>query len=489
MGSTRNWALLGVATVALGAITAGVILLNADRGADTALGPPPTPVEVPTVATPRPRPTPPPPPPTPRPRPTATPTPTATTAVPQQVRILQDLSFGDDEPGLEASLDVFRAANPDITVLTESVTDIRSAIQLGAAGGTLPDLVISANAAGVREDITSGLTRPMALDRGELEALLVPGALHLMTVDGQLHGLPLRVNVKSVVYYNRPIFAERGYAVPGTWEEMLQLTSDIAADGTVAPWCIGIESASATGWVATDWVEDVVLRTVGTEGYDRWVAGELPFDSPQVRGAIEQAMVPIWTDEAAVHGGRAAIATTSFQDAGLGVLGGADAQCVLHRQAPFIELFIQDADPTAAAGVDFDAFLLPAIDPAAGTPVVGSQDTLVQYRDGEAVDAVVAWLATPEAARHWAGVGNFVSPHLSLHGGDYADERDARSAALLAQATVFRLDASDLMPGSVGGTDGPGTFWTEMTRWISGEVELATALQAIDQRFSEALGR
>ncbi len=217
--------------------------------------------------------------------------------------------------------------------------------------------------------------------------------------------------------------------------------------------------------------------------------GELPFDSDEVRGAIEQSMVPIWTDDALVHEGRSGIATTFFGDSAGGILGGLDVSCMLHRQGSFIEGFLQEADPSSAFGVDYDVFLLPPIDPAHGTPVLGAQDTAVQYRTGEAADQLMGWLSTAEAAAGWAAAGGMVSPHLSLQGVDYADDVDARMAALLREATSFRFDGSDQMPREVGGSDGPGTFWTEMTRWISGEVELATALQAIDQRFSEALGR
>ena len=39
-----------------------------------------------------------------------------------------------------------------------------------------------------------------------------------------------------------------------------------------------------------------------------------------------------------------------------------------------------------------------------------------------------------------------------------------RFAELQADADVFRFDGSDLMPGAVGS----GTFWTEVTAWVTG---------------------
>ena len=70
---------------------------------------------------------------------------------------------------------------------------------------------------------------------------------------------------------------------------MIALSDQIVADnpdGDVKPWCAGIESGDATGWPATDWVEDVMLRTAGAEVYDQWVAHEIPFNDPAIAEAL-----------------------------------------------------------------------------------------------------------------------------------------------------------------------------------------------------------
>ena len=77
--------------------------------------------------------------------------------------------------------------------------------------------------------------------------------------------------VKSLVWYPKDDFDKAGYKVPQTWDEMLALSDQIVADGDT-PWCIGIESQAATGWPATDWMEDVMLRTT-TPGELRCVGG------------------------------------------------------------------------------------------------------------------------------------------------------------------------------------------------------------------------
>ena len=101
------------------------------------------------------------------------------------------------------------------------------------------------------------------------------------TVDGKFYAPPLTANVKSFVWYSPKMFAENGWEIPTTWDDMLALSDTIAATG-IKPWCAGIGSGDATGWPATDWLEDVLLRSAGPDVYDQWVNHEIPFNDPAV---------------------------------------------------------------------------------------------------------------------------------------------------------------------------------------------------------------
>lgn len=79
--------------------------------------------------------------------------------------------------------------------------------------------------------------------------------------DGEIiGGVFYRVFGKSQVFYPKEAWEAAGYDIPTTWDDMLALSQQIADDGDTA-WCIGIESGVATGWTATDWMEEVMLRT------------------------------------------------------------------------------------------------------------------------------------------------------------------------------------------------------------------------------------
>src|SRR5690606_7010961 len=91
-----------------------------------------------------------------------------------------------------------------------------------------------------------------------------------------LFAFPYKIDVKSLVWYVPENFEDAGYDVPETMEDLKALTEQIVADGGV-PWCIGLGSGGATGWPATDWVEDMMLRTQPPEVYDQWYRHEIPF--------------------------------------------------------------------------------------------------------------------------------------------------------------------------------------------------------------------
>src|SRR5690606_23201768 len=114
-------------------------------------------------------------------------------------------------------------------------------------------------AAGELVDISEFLPRETLQDTyidSWLDMATMPGP------DGEdiMAGVWHRAAVKSMVFYPKAQFDAAGYVVPETWDEMLALTQQIADDGDTA-WCIGIESGAATGWVATDWMENIMLRT------------------------------------------------------------------------------------------------------------------------------------------------------------------------------------------------------------------------------------
>ena len=137
--------------------------------------------------------------------------------------------------------------------------------------------------------------------------------LALGEYEGKHYGVPTNINLKSMVWYPKDDFDAAGYEVPETWDDLIALSDQIVDDGGT-PWCVGFQSEGSTGWPATDWMEDIMLRTAGAEVYDQWVNHEIPFDDPAVVEAGERFGEILFTD-GYVLGGAAATADLAFADA------------------------------------------------------------------------------------------------------------------------------------------------------------------------------
>ena len=275
-----------------------------------------------------------------------------------------------------------------------------------------------------------------------------------------LYGFFYKVDVKSLVWYSPENFEDAGYEVPTTMEELTALTDQIVADGET-PWCIGLGSGGATGWPATDWVEDMMLRTQPPEVYDQWVSNEIPFDDPRVVAAIEEFGAFARNDDY-VAGGAGAVASTDFRDSPKGLFA-APPQCYMHRQASFIPAFFPDG---TQVGADADFFYFPAYESKdLGAPVLGAGTLWAITNENDAAHELIEYLKTPEAHEIWMANGGFLTPHTGVDLSKFSTEAAANMNQILLDATTFRFDASDLMPGGVGA----GTFWTGMVDYAGGK--------------------
>ena len=285
------------------------------------------------------------------------------------------------------------------------------------------------------------------------------------------YGFPYKTDVKSLVWYSPENFEDAGYEVPKTMEELKALTEKIAADGGT-PWCIGLGSGAATGWPATDWVEDMMLRTASPEDYDKWVSNELKFDDPIVVNAINEFG---WfaNNDKFVVGGAGAVASTDFRDSPKGLFA-SPPQCYLHHQASFIPSFFPEG---TSVGEDADFFYFPAYaEKDLGSPVLGAGTTFTITKDSKAARAFVEFLKSPIAHEIWMAQKGFLTPHKGVNTEVFTDPTVRKMNDILLQATTFRFDGSDLMPGAVGA----GSFWTGMVDFVGGKSaeDVAKTIQA-----------
>jgi alpha-glucoside transport system substrate-binding protein len=363
------------------------------------------------------------------------------------------------------SLKAFRDAT-GINVVYSGITNYETVLNVRVSGDLAPDVAQIAQPGTMRTYQKDGklVSLDDVLDVETVKAQFNPSFVDLGTVDGQMYGLYYKQDLKSIVWYPVKAFADAGYEVPTTWDELVALSDRIVADGS-NPWCTTIEHSDASGWVATDWLEDIVLRTAGAETYDKWVNHEIPFNDPAILEAAG-LMAKMWFTDGYVYGGNTRINATWVGDSQTPMFDEAGPKCWLHKQAAWIPDFWPkdgDGNPLFKAGVDSSFFYFPPIDEAQGSPVLGGGDMFVVFNDRPEVRAFVQWLSTVEAVKDRVATGAFLAANNAVPAEWYTSYPMSGLAEIARTATALRFDASDSMPKEVGS----GSFWAGMIKWVS----------------------
>lgn len=376
-------------------------------------------------------------------------------------------------------------ADADYDAIYEGSDSFEEQIKIRVDGGNPPDIALYPQPGALVQQAEAGnliALEDLGFDIADLEATFGKYLLSLAEVDGKHYGLPTNTNLKSLVWYPLPEFTDAGYEVPTTWDELIALSDRIVADGGT-PWCLGTGSDAATGWTATDWMEDIMLRTAGAEAYDDWVTHDLLFSSAEVKRAAE-LLGQIAFTEGYVLGGSASIPDIDFRDAPDPMFNNPPS-CFMHRQASFIPQFFnvpgeEEGASGLEAGVDYGVFAFPDIDPGV-KGALGAGELAAVFNDNDNIrDFLTQFTSTEVQCAQGGSDAGRISPNTNVGADCYRDDilataSEAIVAALAAEG--FRFDASDLMPSEVGS----GQFWTGMNEYMrGGPSTLDTVLADID---------
>ena len=377
--------------------------------------------------------------------------------------------------GLKAKIEE-EADAAGITVNVQRVDNINQLILTRIQAGDPPDIAVIPQPGVIKQIVDRGEGIELTDDIVPADAIadMTPGTLEAGQIDGTQYGLMISMNVKSLVFYNKQAWDKAGYKAPETLDDLAALTEQIKSDGGT-PWCFGIESGTATGWPATDWFEDLIMRYGGADGYNQWVANEVKFDSDVVRQAADFLETNVLAEDS-VPGGRGSISSVAFGDAE-DTMWEDDPGCWMLKQGNFIvsaDFMPQDVVDNVDERVGVFGF--PPAEAGGDNPVMGGGDLATLLLDNEDSRAMMKILADVDLGTDAAPSSSFISPHTEFDTSLYPSDLTRQIADVAYQADPFLFDGSDQMPGEVGA----GSFWKEMTAWISEQQDLDTTLKNID---------
>ena len=380
----------------------------------------------------------------------------------------------------QAELDAF-AADSGLEITYTSLASFDTDIKVKIEAGQAPDIALWPQPGGLLDQSDNLLPLEDVMDITKATDTLVPGWDTLAVKDGKTYGLPVSANMKTLVFYNPEAFAANGYSIPTTDAELIELEAKIKADGSGYPWCAGIESGTATGWPITDWLEQYVLDYNGVDVYNKWISGEIDFNSPEITKAADKVAERLLA-EGQVNGGGISMATDGFGNtAPLFETGGkAKGQCFMLRQGSFITDFFPDAIKAEVAAGDYshaDVFPLPAPE-GAEAGVIGGGDLAGAFTNDADVKAVLEFILSDQTGTKMASAGGFISPHKTFDSALYPNALTKKIGEAMAAAATFGFDGSDRMPSEVN-----AEFWLAGTDWVAGKATWTEAADRIDGKF------
>jgi ABC-type glycerol-3-phosphate transport system substrate-binding protein len=356
---------------------------------------------------------------------------------------------GDEQKSFQAVLDAFKQKYPNVTVKYNSSGDnTPTVLSTAVQGGNPPDLAAVSQPGLMKDFQKKGALKPLDFAKSTITDNYPEDFVKLTTIDGKIYGLIFKGANKSTVWYNVKSFDDAGIDPPKTWDDLMKDAATLKASGTT-PFSVG----GADGWTLTDLFENIYLRQAGADMYDKLTVHSIKWTDPSVKKAL--TTMGQFLQGNLMAGGTSGALQTDFPTSVSNVFSDSPKAAMV-AEGDFVPGVVASSNPLQPVS-GYNVFAFPSVD-GSEDAVVGGGDTIMMFKDTPASEALVEYLATPEASEIWAKRGGFSSPNKNLDTSVYPDEITKTTASALATTKVFRFDMSDLQPAAFGGTVGQGQF-------------------------------
>lgn len=383
----------------------------------------------------------------------------------------------------DGELDSFNAvlapftAQTGITVNFEASRDQDAILTTRVAAGNPPDLAAAPSPTLLTRFANQKKLVPLEniVDMTKMRQDYTKSWIDLGTINGHLVQIFSWAAIKGFIWYNPKVWTAKGYSVPTTWQQLLDLQTKMKSNGDT-PWCITVGSGAATGWPGSDIEKEITLGQVGPTVYDNWWQGKQKWTSPEIKGAWQSFGTLLGPNDSNVYGGANYIVNTDFGKVGDPMFQN-PPKCMMLNQASFITSFFQKANPNAVAGQDFDYFTMPSQNPANEGTRVGAADAWSMFHDTPQARALINYLLTPEAQEVWVKRGGKIAVNSKVPVTDYPDVVAQKIAKdLVSNTKVLKYDAGDLMP-----SDMKNAYWSAILDFIRDQSKLDSILSSLDK--------
>ncbi|WP_438313784.1 ABC transporter substrate-binding protein [Streptomyces sp. HUAS TT3] len=348
------------------------------------------------------------------------------------------------------------------------------------AGGQPPDVALLPQVGALTAAVKNKWVQPLGPEaKAQLDANYSDGWKELGSVAGTPYGVYYKAANKSLIWYNAKAFEAAGVKPPKTWKELLSVADTLSASGIPA-----VSVAGADGWTLTDWFENVYLSQAGPQKYDQLAKHEIKWTDESVRQALT-TLAELFGRKDFLAGGPSGALATEFPKSVTQVFTGGDrSAAAMVFEGDFVGVNI--AQTEAKVGEDALVFPFPTV--GAKPPVVSGGDVAVALKPSKGAQALLTFLASPDAAEIQARQGGFLSPNKAVSLAAYPNDIQRGIAkALIAAGDDFRFDMSDQAPAAFGGTPGAGQ-WKALQDFLANPSDVAGIQSRLEAEAAKAYG-
>lgn len=370
--------------------------------------------------------------------------------------------FGFEEEYLQKELDII-GKDLDIRIKYFPIIDVETHIIENYESGDIPDIAIMPNPQGVTNLGERSIAIPIEnIIQNNYLSEIYPK--HLIDITTSLeteinYGAWLRLFPNSLIWYNVSKYEKIGSPEFNSYSELLLFTSETSERGK-EPWCLDSESGVASGWITTNWVEDLLLATYGPEVYDEWWKLEIEASSNTMLSVfLDLGRLTFGSDN--VYGGNLRLTSKEFINLPKTLMD-QDSPCIFSWMGHFLKVYFPEQ---YSFGVDYNFFQFPSEDYKGS--VVGIGDSLVLLNDDAIVIRVFERLMRSDFGNYWMKQpdSTFIPANIESDISQITNPITIKEANIIRNAqllNLFKYDASELMSRPIGSDK----LWDILTRYM-----------------------
>ena len=272
---------------------------------------------------------------------------------------------------------------------------------------------------------------------------------HLISIvshEDSIYGGWTRLFPNSLIWYDISKFEQHNVKFD-SFETLLEGTKKIADNGT-SPWCANSESAASTGWVQTNWMEDVLLTKYGPKVYDEWSKLKIDASNVKIFLSIKHMEDFIFYDNH-IYNGPGSIISKEFRNLPK-VLLDDSTECFMSWSGHYFRYYIPEDYQYLK---DFAVTNVPKIN--FENSVVGIGDNIVLTKDNELSKKVISKILSKNFGEIWSSYQDteFISANQNFNRQIINNELTKFEYSIVhdaLQKDLFRYDASEIMARPIG---------------------------------------